>query len=574
MSVGTSLVRLALASHLDTYRHPRDGLSGRQTLARRMDVPPSGITDRFNGRAPALLELVREAGRHRVVPSTELEELARQVGVDPDPYSWTRQIDMKLWDELRDANGLGIGRAPAFRAPIDVTLASAALVARYPGLTDRTDHRPVKLAPEDLAAAQVLTEALCRICSRPYGRRTDAFGPLAVLAPVTIDTISACISSSPVGSNVVRAIDRALRLGVPRATFNQAVQRLIANPPVLLFRNALWMRAVRRVMWVDRHQGREPVKRWALEQALRGAHGDGAYAWSGTVERRYALWVFSEFSRPDDTNAWDRVRREAVPFGSSLLADLEQVREHLANDQRERRRSDLFYFRPPGGWTLPPVIAELLREHLSLGRTESARSIRQRGWTDLRPVTRRGARELILEALIAPCAIRHRTAVDTLKASSPILRHGVGVIVGDVLSSCMDERGEIEPTVIPVVERCVNLLGALSTECTVPVLNEVLRKPALPATVAKVAILAAGNLAQAFPDEAPGLIAWACDLARKTPTDPLVSAAVYSCVLAGRDPATHLADHIPSTGGSGRAAMFEWAATTLRDPLRPEISAR
>lgn len=567
MSIGTSLVKLALASHLDTYRHPRDGRTGRQTLSGAMDVPPSGVTDRLNGRAPALLELVREAGRFRIVPDTTLDDLARRVGVDPDPHSWTRRVDVKLWEDLRAANGLRPDDEPTFRAPIDVTLASAALIARYPELTDRSNHRPVKLAPDDLAAAEVLTEALCRITSGPYDARSDAFSSLAVLAPLTLGTISRFLGSSPVGSSVVRVIDRALRLSNPRAAFSQEAQRLIANPPVLLFRNALWMRAVRRVMWIDRQHGRETTKRWPAIQALRGTRGDGAYAWSGAAERRYALWVYAEFSNPDDDAAWDVVRREARTFGPNLVADLEEAREYLATDVRERRRSDFFLFRPAAGWCPPGAIADVLLAHLGPNRVDTARSTRDLGWEELRPSTRRGARALAWEALLAPCTIRQRTAINTMQASTPALRHGVCSISSEILSACVDDHGEIDPGALPVAERCVTLLGSLPVKASVPLVCDLLRRPGLPDSLAKIAVLSAGSLAHAFPDEAPALIAWACDRARKTPSDPLVAAAVHSCVYAGYDPVGQFSPDIAAGGGPGRSAMFDWAARTLRDPL-------
>lgn len=536
-------------------------------MATMMGVPLSGVTERLNGRATGLLELVREAGRCRIVPDTRLDDLARQVGVDPDPHSWTRRIDVKLWEDLREANGLRPGDEPAFRAPVDVTLASGALIARYPELTDRSEERRPKLAADDLRAAKLLADALCRITSGPYNARRDAFDSLSVLAPITLDRIARFLGSGPVGSSAVRAIDRALRLSNPRAAFSQEAQGLIANPPVLLFRNALWMRAVRRVMWVDRRNGRDVTKRWTMKQALRGVRGDGAYAWSGAAERRYALWVFAEFSHPDDGAAWDTVCGEAASFGASFVADLGEAREYLSDELRERRRPDFFYFRPNAGWTAPAPLESIVHERLGPPGAETARSIRRLGWEDMRLSTRRGARELVREALLAPCAIRQRTAINAIQASVPALQHGACMIATEILSACVGERGDITPVLLPVAERCVTLLGSLPSRNSVPVVCDLLRRPEVAESLAKIAILTAGSLAHAFPDEAPGLIAWVCDLANKRPTDPLIAAAIHSCVYAGVDPVGRCA-----TGGSQQAgpvqhAMFDWAATTLRDPL-------
>ena len=567
MSNGISLVRLALISHLETYRDPVEGCSGRIALARKLQVPSSSITERLYGRSGPLVTLVHDSERLGIAPEPRLGDLARRVGVDEDPLSWTGRVDSTLWPLLRAASGLDAGGTPRFRAPIDVRLAAGALIGNYPQLLERSAAPPM-LSDDDLAAAHVLTEALCRVASGPYGGSSEAIRSLAILAPLTINTIATFLASSPVGSNVVRAIDRAMRLSSGRAAFNQQAQRLIANPPVLLFRNALWMRALRRVMWLDRRHQRPTVKRWAIEQAMLGARGERAYAWSGLVERRYALWVTAEFTPTDDDDAWARLYAEAETFGDYFVADLDHARSWLQATPSTGMPADLFFFRPTSGWTVPNVLVPLLHEHLAPAGGDVVRSARRRGRFGLRRVETRAATiELITEALLSPCTIRHRTAVDTLKACSPVLKDEASATVASMLDSITTGTDPLEPDVVAFAERCTHLLGALAAAPAVEVITSLLRRPSLPSSLAKVAILTAGGLCAEHTDDAPGLIAWASELAGRDGSDPCIAAAVHACVEAGVDPRHKLAPELAATGGPGTAAMFDWAAATLSDPL-------
>ncbi len=567
MSSGISLVRLALISHLETYRDPVEGCSGRIALAQKLQVPRSSITERLYGRAGPLVTLVHDSERLGIAPEPRLGDLARRVGVDEDPLSWTGRVDSTLWPLLRAAGGLAAGGTARFRAPVDVQLAAGALIGNYPQLLQRSAPPPT-LSGDDLAAAHVLTDALCRVVSGPYGSSSEAVGSLAVLAPLTIDTIARFLASSPVGSNVVRAIDRAMRLSSGRAAFNQQAQRLIANPPVLLFRNALWMRAVRRVMWLDRRHQRPTVKRWAIEQAMLGARGERAYAWSGQAERRYALWVTAEFTPTDDDAAWARLYAEGEAFGAHFVADLDHARSWLRATPSTGMPADLFFFRPAPGWTVPNVLRPLLHEHLAPAGKDAVRAGRRRGPFGLRRTEAQGATiELMTEALLAPCTIRHRTAVDTLKACSPVLKDEASATVASMLASITTGTDPLEPDVVAFAERCTHLLGALAAAPAVDVITSLLRRPQLPSSLAKVAILTAGGLCAEHADDAPGLIAWASELAGRDRSDPCIAAAVHACVEAGVDPRHKLAPELVATGGPGTAAMFEWAATTLSDPL-------
>ena len=68
MSNGISLVRLALISHLDTYRDPVERCSGRIALALKLQVPSSSITERLYGRAGPLVTLVHDSERLGIAP--------------------------------------------------------------------------------------------------------------------------------------------------------------------------------------------------------------------------------------------------------------------------------------------------------------------------------------------------------------------------------------------------------------------------------------------------------------------------------------------------------------------------
>ena len=197
----------------------------------------SGVADQLAGSDRDLLELVHLAEQYRIIPDTRVSDLARRVGVDPDPYSWSRRADPRMWPELRHANGLEQGSEPSFRAAVDVTMASAAFIARYPHLIGSHGDDPT-IEPIDRAAARVLAEALCRASSGPYPTPSQAISSLSALAPLTFDVISDYLRSGPVGSNAVRALDRALRVPGGRAdgSFSQAVS---VGFPTLLSRQQL-----------------------------------------------------------------------------------------------------------------------------------------------------------------------------------------------------------------------------------------------------------------------------------------------------------------------------------------------
>ena len=117
VSIGISLVRLALISHLETYRDPVEGCSGRIALARKLQVPSSSITERLYGRAGPLVTLVHDSERLGIAPEPRLGDLARRVGVDEDPLSWTGRVDSTLWPLLRAASGLDAGGTAPLSRP-------------------------------------------------------------------------------------------------------------------------------------------------------------------------------------------------------------------------------------------------------------------------------------------------------------------------------------------------------------------------------------------------------------------------------------------------------------------------
>ena len=543
---GVSLVRTALASHLDVFREAASGRTGRNVLAERMGVQPSGITDRLRGLPKQLVGLVRDAERFRLLNTTSVSDLAQRVGVDEtDP--WSERIGPRLWPDLRAANGLEPQAMPRFRAPVDVTLASAALIARYPHLMERNADGRRQLDGGDLEAARELASALCKVCSGPYGVGSAGITQLAVLAPLTIDVVVDYLKSGPVGSGVVRALDRALRLDLGDAQFRQTLQTLIANPPGLLFRNALWMRAVRRVMWFDRSHGERTVKRWAMDQARRAVDAEDAYSWSGYVEQRYALWVFAEFSDPGSEPAGSTIRALAARFGPHLVADVESARAYLRATSRSRQDQDLFNFSPPDGWTAPTSIEEVLRSTLRpISPVTSSLGEAKR----LRPQTRLAGMALAREALLAPCAIRHRTAIDALQACAPILQTEVSLAVADLVRQIALSEKTIDPATVTVIERCVHLLGALYADVAIDVLSDLVRARHLPVEVVKVAILAAGYVGQMRPNDSVGLIAWACAAANRVNTDPCVAAAIHASVSTGVDPLRYLDPQVASAGGA------------------------
>ena len=523
----------------------------------------SGVAEHLSGSDRDLLALVHLAEQYRIIPDTRVSDLARRVAVDPDPYSWSRRADPRLWPELRHANGLEDGSEPSFRAAVDVTMASAAFIARYPHLIGSHGDDPT-IEPIDRVAAGVLTEALCRASSGPYPTPSQAISSLSALAPLTFDVISDYLRSGPVGSNAVRALDRALRVsGRADGDFRRAAELLIARPPGLLFRNALWMRAVRRVMWSDRRRGVAP-KPWAMTQAMGAMRREDAYAWSGHVERRYALWVYAEFSDPNAQDAWYQLRTVAKFFGDHLIADLDQAREYMAG--AAGGAPDLFFFRPVEGWSAPTGVAEVLTRHLRPARP-AGRTSRTSAGVTIKSGTRIAAAELASEALLAPCAIRHRTAVDTLQACIHAVHDEVAMSVAGILRDVALTGEALDPALITLVERCVHLLGALRSAESIDVIEDLLRARYLPVEVVKVAILAAGQLATIHGRHQASLIGHACAAAEVTRDDTCIAAAIHSCVSVAINPLHRLDHDVVRAAGPGCAAMLNWAIATLADPL-------
>ncbi len=292
--------------------------------------------------------------------------------------------------------------------------------------------------------------------------------------------------------------------------------------------------------------------------------GDGAYAWSGHVERRYALWVYAEFSAPNAADVWSYLWTEAQFLGKHLEVDLDQAREFLGGTTGGA--PDLFFFRPADGWSAPPGVAEVLTKHLRPARP-AGRSSRSPTGVAIRSGTRIAAADLATEALLAPCAIRHRTAVDTLQACIPAVHDEVATWVAGILREVALTGETLDPALIALVERCVHLLGALRFAESVDVIEDLLRARYLPVEVAKVTILAAGQLATIHGRYQASLIGHACAAAEVARHDTCIAAAIHSCVSVGINPLHRLDHDVIRAGGPGCAAMLNWAIATLVDPL-------
>ena len=570
--VGISLVRLALISHLETYRDPVERCSGRIALALkscrfRRAASPSGCTGEQDRSSRSFT--TRNASASRPSPASAISPAGSASTRIPSPGrgGWTPRSGHLL----RAASGLDAGGTPHFRAPVDVRAGGGCAHRQLPAAPPAigTTPDPVGRRPRRRPRAHR------GVVPRGRADRTGARPRRSVRSPssrrLTIDTIATFLASSPVGSNVVRAIDRAMRLSSRRCRVQPAgatAHRQPAGPPV--------PQRVVDAGGPSRHVARSPPP--AIDGEAMGdrtghgrrPRGSAPTPGPGQVERRYALWVTAEFT-PNGRRR--RVGRACTPRGRRsaryFVADLDHARSWLRGDpvDRDARRHVLL----PARFRLDR--SERARAAAArasgAGRRRCRESWSAAGSVRLRRAEARGATiELITEALLAPCTIRHRTAVDTLKACSPVLKDEASATVASMLASVTTGTDQLEPDVVAFAERCTHLLGALAAAPAVEVDHL-----APQATAAAVVIgqgcdphrrRAVRRSRRGGPRSDCVGVRTGRDATGATRASPLLSTPASKPVSIL---ATSSAPELAATGGPGTAAMFDWAATTLSDPL-------
>ena len=181
------------------------------------------------------------------------------------------------------------------------------------------------------------------------------------------------------------------------------------------------------------------------------------------------------------------------------------------------------------------------------------------------PATRETALRLLRDAILGPCAVRDRWAIDTLRAAGAAARYAVVQTVRGVYSS---ELAASSPHPV-ILERCLYLLGIMGHPAGIEPVEKTLSAGMGPTGARLVqTIQATGDLAHREPVAATGLVAWAeRRLGTAVMDEELAMAAIHAAVACRKDPATWITTPLPDTDAV--KAMSAWAVKVRADPLLP-----
>ncbi len=562
-----TLVRFAWAAQLDAYRtrSTEIGATGRQALANSLGLTEARLSALAAAGGDRLADLVDDMEQRGFAEHGSVTRLVEQVRLRSDAH-W--DVAPRWWPILRDRYRLGQSDIePEFASATDVVMAAEAFVSHHrhqlhhpPNIIRRT------VAPNDLYACRQLLARLCRLATGPYGVTHDCYRLVARMAPLEPGVIASFVKQGGPRTQMIRAWERSERHTTWNAHLRQEFATLLATPPDRIFRRIYWLRGLRRLRLADLRsdEAHTAERRWVntqLEFAMRGERG---YIGALPTERRYALWVAAEVTADD--RVWQRM--VAVAETDDLLAELlpvtKALRDHLALVPLYQR--DGFWFTPEPDWpvlTSEPRVAEMLDTTFAGSRSWS----QYPSWRWARRTTRWMAARLLRDAVLAPCAVRQRSAAETLVAGGPECRQAATRTVAAVLEA---ERASAHPHPV-IVHRCLVVLGMMRHAEAIPAVEAVLQTATGPDGDDRVlaqALGAAAELAAAWPDASTGMVAWACRRARDHADDEeTVLAAIPAMVAFRRDPAVELEGVLPDTPAV--RASLDWAADVLSDPLLP-----
>ena len=551
----TEVMHFAMSAQLESA--PLRGLvvsrTGRQALADSMGISLARLSSLATGTPDQLAELAVAIEQYGYAEPATLTRLSEQIRLGPDRWA----IDQRWWPQVRDHHGLG--EAPRFFVPAQVTLAAEAFAAYYQHVIAGGDT-PRRLGGRDLAAAGQLIDLLCRLSCGPYGVTHDALKMLAKLAPLDPGRVMEFARRGGRWSEVIRALDRASADTKRNWKSRNEMATLLATPPPWLFRQTYWLRAIRRLRLTDFASGSgSGAKEWIPGQMEIAIRGDKSYAGSDLPTRRYALWCAAELTLDDDR--WRRIARLAAddPGISPILADAEKMRSWLA--ARPLHHRDGFFFTPTDGWSLdrsPPEVCEALDP----GSVEAKTWSQYKVWKWARPSTRRQAILLLRDAIASPCAVRYRSACDALSAAGSVARECAVTTVIDVIEA---EQASSRPD-SALQQRGLRVLGQLDGVRAIEVVEHTIRNTQDNDEVLFDALLSAGDLARSHPHESVGMMAWVTNrLGRQAAVERLAIGAIYAQVSFRRRPDEWVAADAPDT--LAVRSMREWGTEVLADPL-------
>jgi hypothetical protein len=457
---------------------------------------------------------------------------------------------------------LGGSEAPSFRSPHDVVLAAEAFSVHFHRILAHPPNRPESpgsgLDPRDLLAGEQLTRSLCWLGSGPFGIGHDAVRLVAELAPLYPDAVVETVAQGGPSAQMIRALDSSLRHSPTNAHVRRVIHDLLASPPERIFRRVPWIRALRGMrrsdFLLDEHQ--RPSRTWLYDQLRFAMSGELGYVGARAHERRYALWCLAELT--NDDSRWKKIATSASedPALDDLILDAEQLRAAL----KPGRQPDSFLFTPKDGWRLPTALADV-DEILDPRRARTANWSQADSWSWMRPSTREPIVALLRDALLGPCAIRQRSAIDGLRSSSALARESATVSVGAVMSSIGSN-----PSRADILERCLIALGSLGQRRSIRIVEDVVQSTKSDQILAQ-AIVTAGDLVHVYPRDCVGLTAWVQAQSSRTESPEVAAAGAHFAVIARRDASSFVPDGLKSRPGV--AEVLAWAARVASDPLLP-----
>ena len=541
----SSLVRFAWAAQLDAHqgRHHPHPITGRQAFAVALGYTPQQLSTQAAAGGDRLADLVDDLEQLGFARHGEVSRLADQLQLRTE-RRWS--VSPRWWGSVRERFHLGeSGRAPTFRRPLDVILAGEAFVSHHQRLlfARAAGRRPID--DEDQLACQQLVATLGRLAGGPYGVAHDALHLLAMLLPLQPDLVVDLVRPGGPRAQLVRAWERSVRSTSWNASVRQQFASLLATPPDHVFRREEWLRGLRRLRISDFEHpvANHTERRWLSQQLLLAMTGQRGYVGARPADRRYALWVAAEVT-PDD-GTWARVVHVAAddPVLAELLPTAEAMRARLATAPLHHR--DGFWFGTSDDWPLGST-DRTVAEILDAGRFGTRWWSQHASWRWARRATRVMGAQLVRDALLAPCAIRHRSAADALFAGGRECRSSATEMTVAVLRA---ERAATSPHPA-LVQRCLALLGLLRHPAAIPAVEDVLRSTTTTADgILAAAIATAGDLAAANPGEEHGLVGWIAPRIQPHAADvDLVVTGIHATVAAHRDPAPSFAAsaaHLP-----------------------------
>lgn len=560
----SSLVRFAWAAQLDAHqgRHQPHPVTGRQALAVALGYTPQQLSTQAAAGGDRLADLVDDLEQLGFARHGEVSRLAEQLQLRGERRS---SVSPRWWASIRERFHLGDpDREPTFRRPLDVILAGEAFVAHHQRqlFSRSSGRRP--LDGDDEIACRQLVASLGRLACGPYGVAHDALQLVAMLVPLEPELVVELLKPGGPRAQLVRAWERSVRSTSWNAHVRQQFASMLATPPEHVFRREEWLRGLRRLRLSDFEHSTTATteRRWLHQQLLLAMQGERGYAGARALDRRYALWVAAEVT-PDD-GAWAQVVAAAGddPVLAQLVPTAETMRARLAAAPLHHR--DGFWYGAADTWpqwSTDRTVAEIL----------DATRFGTRGWSQhdtwrwARRATRVVGGQLVRDALLAPCAIRHRSAADALYAGGRECRASATAMTSAVL------RAELAATAPhpAVVQRCLALLGLLRHPAAIPVVEDVLRATTTTADGTLAATIAtAGDLAAANPGQEYGLVGWIAPRVMRHSSDTdLVVTGIHATVAAHRDPAVVFGGLDTSAPAVGSA--LGWAEEVLTDPLLP-----